>query len=66
MGNDGVATGVHAIEATRVHLTMAWMVSGAILSRFERSAVPRLSRGHVDGVSSIRHRRDAIEATTSR
>jgi len=34
-GTDGVATGVHAVDARRLHLTMKWVVSSSILRRFE-------------------------------
>ena len=53
-GSYGVANGSQAIDATRGHLTMTWVVSGPNLSQFIRvgavAARPR-DRFHEDGVS---------------
>ena len=59
----------HAIDATRLHLIMKWVVSGLIPSRFGPRRAPPLSRRLSDGlnedVEAPRHRSDAIAATTS-
>ena len=59
----------HAIDATRLHQTRPWVVSGLILSRSGPRRAPLLSRrlsdGRIDGVEAPRHRSDAIAATTS-
>ncbi len=56
----GVLRRSHAIEATRLHLRMPWVVSGSILSRFGPSSMLEIHSKSRNGLTRREGRVDGV------